>query len=143
MLKALPRPNQWIWGSPSKSARGSLFYRQRKQIAHKLANPNILKIGLHSFRHYYASMLYPKTSKIVIVKKQLGHKSIENTMKYIQIHKHLFLEDKEKINDYEGTAIQNTQDMKHLLEIGYERYMKENSFVFVRRPKKDGMHRKY
>ena len=39
----------------------------------------------HSFRHFYASILFYKTKNILYVKQQLGHRCIENTMVYTQL----------------------------------------------------------
>jgi integrase len=66
-------------------ARALNFMRRRKQLARTLANPRIQKVTFHSFRHFYASMLYFKTKNILYVKQQLGHRCIENTMVYTQL----------------------------------------------------------
>jgi len=46
-----------------------------------------LTVRLYDLRHFFASMLYYKTKDIVYVKQQLGHRRLENTMKYIQLVK--------------------------------------------------------
>ena len=48
MLARLHRKTEYVFGSPSKTSRSSIFYTERKRVAHKLGNPRILKIGLHT-----------------------------------------------------------------------------------------------
>jgi integrase len=57
----------------------------RKRIAKKLNNPRLMKIMLHTFRHWKATMEYPKTKDIIHVKEILGHKNIE---KHDDLHKY-------------------------------------------------------
>jgi integrase len=66
------------------------FYQQRKRIARKLNNPRILKIGLHTFRHWKGTMEYHKTRDLLHVQAVLGHKDIKSTMVYINIEDALF-----------------------------------------------------
>jgi len=50
------------------------------QLAFKLGNPRLLKIGFHSFRHWKGTMEHHKTKDIIHVKELLGHKNIQNTL---------------------------------------------------------------
>jgi integrase len=59
--------------------------RRRKQLARSLANPRIQKVTFHSFRHFYASMLFYKTKNILYIKQQLGHRCVENRMVYTEL----------------------------------------------------------
>ena len=52
MLSTLRRKTEYVFGSNPKTARSSAFYNERRRIEHKLGNPRILKIGLHTFRHW-------------------------------------------------------------------------------------------
>jgi len=86
MLNTLPKKDKRIFG-PQTSINNfrTNFYRRRKYLAWKLANPRISKITFHTFRHWGATMLYHKTKDILYVQKKLGHRCIENTMLYTQL----------------------------------------------------------
>ncbi len=74
-----------VFNYVSTASMRRVFERQRKRIAHKTANPRILKISFHTFRHWKATMEYHKTKDILYVMKVLGHKSIKNTLRYTQL----------------------------------------------------------
>lgn len=63
----------------------SLFSRLRRRAAQKLSKPQLLKVRLYDLRHFYATRLYKKTKDIVYVQRQLGHRSIKNTLKYVHL----------------------------------------------------------
>jgi integrase len=46
-----------------------------------MANPRLLKITFHTFRHWKAAIEYHKTKDILHVMKILGHKNIKNTLR--------------------------------------------------------------
>lgn len=73
LLHRLSKKTEYVFGSNSKTARSSAYYTERRKIASKLGNPRILKIGLHTFRHWKATMLYHETHDIILVKEFLGH----------------------------------------------------------------------
>lgn len=58
MLSTLRRKTEYVFGSNSETTRSPALYNERRRIPHKLGNPRILKIGLHTFRHWKATMLY-------------------------------------------------------------------------------------
>jgi hypothetical protein len=57
----------------------------RKKVAHKLDNPRLLRIHFHTLRHWKATMEYARTKDILYVQQLMGHRSIKNTLKYIQL----------------------------------------------------------
>jgi len=63
------------------------FERQRKRLALKFGNPRLLRISFHTFRHWKATWEYYKTKDIKHVMQILGHKRIQNTLKYTQLAK--------------------------------------------------------
>jgi len=86
MLNTLPRKDDRIFGPQTNLANfRTNFTRRRKQLAHTLGNPRINKVTFHTFRHWYASMLFHKTKNIIYVQQKLGHRCIENTMVYTQL----------------------------------------------------------
>ena len=132
MLAALPRTSEYVFGTNNKIARSSVFYRLRKQVAHKLANPRILEIGLHTFRHWKATMLYHQTKDIVLVKEFLGHRSLDSTLLYVQLEKALF---KEEASEFHVKATSNPEEIKALLEVGFEYVCSKDGLMFFRKRK--------
>ncbi len=66
-------------------------------MARKLQNPRLLRISLHTLRHWKATMLYHQTKDILYVKQFLGHKKVETTLLYIQLADAIF---KENIDEF-------------------------------------------
>jgi integrase len=132
MLAALPKTSEYIFGTDSKITRGSVFYRLRKKIAYKLANPRILEIGFHTFRHWKATMLYHQTKDIVFVKEFLGHKSLDTTLLYIQLEQALF---KEETSEFHVKTTSDPEEIKTLLEVGFEYICSKDGLMFFRKRK--------
>ena len=132
MLSSLPKTNEYVFGTHSKVTRGSVFYRLRKKIANKLGNPRLLQIGFHTFRHWKATMLYHQTKDIVYVKEFLGHKSLDTTLLYIQLERALF---KEKTDEFHVKVAKNPEEIKALLETGFEYVCSKDGLMFFRRRK--------
>lgn len=69
---------------------------------------------MHTFRHFYATMLYAKTQNILKVKEKLGHKSVKNT----EIYTHLL---SENFNlEYDVATADTDVERKALIKAGYE-----------------------
>lgn len=80
-LNALPKTSEYIFPTTYRNLAGC-YFKVRRKLAKKLNNPRLLSISLVTFRHWGATMLYYHTNNILLVKKMLGHKNIQNTMKY-------------------------------------------------------------
>jgi len=132
MLTRLKKKTEYIFSSPSKTARSAAFYNERKRIAHKLGNPRLLKIGLHTFRHWKATMLYHETRDIVLVKEFLGHKTLDVTLLYIQIEKALFRNETE---NFTVKATKEPEEIQALLEVGFEYVCKKDDLMYFRKRK--------
>jgi integrase len=110
MLQASPKNyGERIFSNPHQPLdhHRDTFSQQRKRIAHKLQNPRLLKITFHTLRHWKATMEYHRTRDILYVKQILGHKRIENTLKYVQLAEELFKDQIEyvsKVAKTEGEA---------------------------------------
>ncbi len=61
------------------------FQRGRRIVTKRLGNPRINLISFRTLRHYKGSMEYYRTRDIIHVKQVLGHKSINNTMRYVSL----------------------------------------------------------
>jgi integrase len=119
MLNALPRPYEYCFRNPKidpeKSMRTyqKVFEEQRKRIALKLQNPRINAISFRTLRHFRASTLYHKTKDILLVKSELGHKSLTSTLVYIHLISF-------KDDDYVCKAARSIEESRSLIESGFE-----------------------
>ncbi len=95
----------------------SNFYKTRKSIAFKLQNPRLKEIGLHTFRHWKATMEYHKTRDILHVQQLLGHRDLRNTLIYINLEKAIFQNADE---EYHVKVAENLDEACKLLEVGFE-----------------------
>ena len=118
MLSRLPRGNtQKVWIYKNSRYLDKQFRRQRKKALGKLVNPRIRQIHFHTLRHWKATMLYHETKDVLYVKQFLGHKSIENTLKYIQLEQALFQNMSE---DFICKVAKTLKDATELIEAGFE-----------------------
>ncbi|HLN44550.1 MAG TPA: site-specific integrase, partial [Candidatus Sulfotelmatobacter sp.] len=104
----------------------------RKRLAYNLSNPRLLEIHMHTFRHWKATMLYHETKDIVFVQKFLGHKSVKNTEKYINIENALF----ETVATDQKWVVRVSSDPKEitsLLEDGFEAHCNQGDLIFLRK----------
>jgi integrase len=94
------------------------FYLQRKRIAERQANPNLMQIHFHTFRHWKGTTEQHKTKDPWHVKMILGHKSIKSTEAYIHLEKMLY---ESEANDQFIVKVANTLDEAiKLMEVGFE-----------------------
>jgi integrase/DNA-directed RNA polymerase subunit M/transcription elongation factor TFIIS len=118
MLTNLPRTNDLLFGTATEGMLKNQLCRTRNRLAYKLGNPRIKEIHFHTLRHWKATMLYHFTKDILAVKEYLGHRSVENTLLYIQLEKALF---KDLPNDQFITKIaHDTEEACKLIEVGFE-----------------------
>jgi integrase len=131
MLNRLDKANVRIFPARGSSLPVS-FYRSRRRLAAKLNNPRLLKIGLHTLRHWKATMEYHRTKDILRVKELLGHRSLDNTMLYIQVEKSLFNDDND---EFIVKTAKTPEEIKSLLEAGFEYVCEKDGLMFFRRRK--------
>lgn len=112
MLKALPKPSNRIFPTTYQST-AVCFHHLKHRIARNTQNPRILSIQMRTFRHWGATTTYAKTRDILLVKKLLGHKRIENTMKYTQLIQF-------KDDDYTVKVATDIEKAKELVKAGFE-----------------------
>ncbi len=102
--------------------------RLRKSVAAKLSESQLNHIKLYDLRHHFATLLYLKTKDILHVQKQLGHRNIKNTLRYIG------LVDLDKEEFIVKVAV-GVEDSAQLLEQGFTFVaVIEEKYVF-RKPK--------
>ena len=128
MLNELPKTSERVFPT-TYNALFCCFDKVRKRAAHLQKNPRLLSIELRSFRHWGGSMLAFHNVNVLTIKKLLGHKRIENTMKYISmIH---FKDDQ-----FEVTTATNIEEAKKVLSAGFEYVTQKDSIMLFRRPKR-------
>ena len=98
---------------PKVKTMRRVFTTLRTRTAGKLKRPEIRKISMYSFRHYFATMLYHRTKDILLVKQQLGHKRIENTLIYTHL---VNFQDEE----YHARTATTKEEALKLIEAGFE-----------------------
>jgi integrase/rubredoxin len=135
MLNALPQTDKRIFPMTYACAEDSLK-KLRKRAATKFQNPTLSTISFKSYRHWGGSMLAHITNgNVLIIKKMLRHKSIQNTMKYIHT-----IEFKEE--DYDETVTTTPEEIRQLGKAGWAKYdeMTINGIQmhFYRKPKRFG-----
>ncbi len=108
------KPNQKIFANWKPVDYSKYFRATRNKTAKKMADPTIKTIKLYDLRHFFATMLYHRTKDILLVKQQLGHKSIETTLIYTQLLQF------EKDDNYTCKVAQNVEQATELIENGFE-----------------------
>jgi hypothetical protein len=71
------------------------------------------QITFHTLRHWKATMEYHKTKDILHVMQVLGHKNIQNTLKYTQL---VNFEEEEIV----CKTAKSVEDARMLIEAGFE-----------------------
>ncbi|MCJ7423609.1 site-specific integrase [Candidatus Bathyarchaeota archaeon] len=128
MLNMLPKESEYIFNRLYRNMQGA-FENARKKAAHNLQNPRLLSITLRTFRHFGATMLYHQTRDILLVKKLLGHKKIENTLKYTQLIQF-------KDSEYDAATATDIDEAKKLIGSGFEYVTDMNGIKLFRKPKR-------
>jgi len=95
---------------------GTALSHQRKRLASKLQNPRLLKIHFHTFRYWKGTMLYHETKDMYYVMQRLGHKSIKNTLLYVQLQEALFQGE----TNYISKVAKTEKEICSLVEAGFE-----------------------
>ena len=132
-LNALPKGSTKVFGDGRMDTLKIAFLRLRKKQAAKMQNPRLLSIGFHTLRHWKATTLYHRTKDALYVRDFLGHKSMKNTERYINIERKMFA-------NYEGDEFTvKVTDKQHeattYLEQGFEWIGVKDNLIFLRKRK--------
>ena len=132
MLNALPKNSERIFPVTYRTMF-SLFSRVRKRAADATKNPRLLLVKLNGFRHWGGTMLAECTNgNVLIVKRLLGHKRIENTMKYIGMIR--FQADPQ----FEVATATTVDEAKQILSQGFEFVVEKHGVMLFRKLKRFG-----
>jgi len=132
MLQNLPKTSDIVFGVTTINTKRSSLEHTRKILARKLNNPRLLQIHFHTLRHWKATMLYHQTKDPFYVKEFLGHKRLDTTQLYIQIEKALF---KEMSDEFTVNVASEPEEIKKLLEVGFEYICEKDGLMFFRKRK--------
>jgi len=139
MLEGLPKESEWIFTKQNDSGEhlvqrnmSSRLCVIKRRVAHKLANPRIAKISFHTLRHWKGTVEYHKTKDIIHVKEVLGHKSITNTMIYINLEKALF---DASDSEFIVKVARNLKDAVRLMQTGFEFHVEMDGVKLFRKRK--------
>ena len=115
MISALPHKNERVFPSSYHSIYIA-YNKLRKRVSAIQQNPRILAVELRGFRHWGGTKIAFETNGNTLeVKRQLRHKNIESTMKYIG--KIDF-----KTDDFETTSATTLDDILRLGSSGWMEY---------------------
>ena len=89
------------------------FQKQRKTLSQRLANPRLQLISFRALRHFKGTMEYHRTRDIVHVQRILGHRSINNTLRYVRLID--FPDD-----EYACKVAKTVEEAKDLVESGFD-----------------------
>jgi len=129
MLNALPKTSERIFPTTYATMAGC-YNALLKRAAELQKNPRLLSIQLRTFRHWGGTMIAHYTNgNVLTVKKLLGHKRIENTMKYIGMIPF-------KDDEFEVATATTVDEAKQILSTGFDYMAEKNGVMLFRRPKR-------
>lgn len=133
MLNELPKDSERVFPT-TYHALFTCYSKIRKRAAFLHKNPRLLSIELRSFRHWGGTMLAHYNVNVLNIKKLLGHKRIENTMKYITMIGNF------SDTDFETVTATTDEEIKKVGAAGFtkfdERRIGETVISYYRRPKR-------
>lgn len=77
-------------------------------------------------------MLYHQTKDILYVKEFLGHRNIQTTLLYVQLEQAIF---KETTDEFTVKVAGKPEEIKALLEVGFEYVCEKDGLMFFRKRK--------
>jgi integrase len=129
MLSSLPRTSTFIF--PTRYVTmNECFKRVRARAAQTLQNPRLQRICFTTFRHWGGTMIaHYSGGNVLTVKKILGHKNVNNTMKYIgMIH---FKDD-----EFDIATATTVEEAKTILAAGFDYITEKSGIMLFRKPKR-------
>ena len=117
MLGRLKRTKNGPFGYGNIDNFRRTYEKQRRGLAFKLGNPRLEQVTFHTLRHWKATMLYHQTKDILYVMRFLGHKSIKNTLLYVQLEEALYTSGSD---EYISKAATKVEEILKLVEAGFE-----------------------
>jgi len=101
--------------------------RLRNKTAERTGKPELRQIRLYDLRHFFGTLLYHDTKDIVHVQRKMGHRSLKNTLIYID------LADFEN-EEYVCKVASTVEEASELVESGFEHVANfEDKMLFRKR----------
>jgi integrase len=119
--------NEQIFRS-SKTLQGN-WSRLRNRLAQRFSKPELKQIRLYDLRHFFGTMLYHQTKDIVHVQRKMGHRSLKNTLIYID------LADFDNEEEFISKVAQKPEEIQQLIEAGFEFVCQKDGLTFFRKRK--------
>jgi integrase len=114
MLSATTRKGTRVFAC-TKNSMYSSYRQQRRSLAFKLQNDRLTKITFRDFRKFFASKHHAKYLNLPKTQQALGHKNINNTMRYVALQEF-------ECDDYDVQVAETVEEAKKLGEAGFEHY---------------------
>ncbi len=118
LLRSLPKTEKTVFPKRLLNSRQANFNRRMKKLSRQQNNPRFSKIHHHTFRHCKALREYHITKNILHVKRVLGHKSINTTMRYVELYEEIYTNLKPE--NYICETASTINEAKNLIEQGFE-----------------------
>jgi integrase len=139
ILTNMPKTSELVFPPTrgGKTARGSItsgYYQARKKLAWKLGNPRLLKIGLHTFRHWeITNYAHKHRDDPYAVQEWAGHRDMATTMGYIHMEKQIY---RNSGNDeFTVLTAKTIEEASNLLATGFD-FVQEHNGVMIYRKRK-------
>jgi integrase len=119
MLNMMTKTGKYVFHKDADEPVQSLVYarrafeRRRKRVAAKLQNTRLLAINFRTMRHFRATMLYHRTKDLLLVKSQLGHRSLTSTLRYTHLVNF-------ESDDYVCKVAKTVKEATELVEAGFD-----------------------
>jgi integrase len=117
MLLRQPKNGDYVFGRDPETIRRQMrhnFHWARGHVAAKTANKDVLRIHLHTFRHFFATKLYLQAQDLRYVQKKMGHRSITSTTIYENS------EPCQNVETYTSKVAVSDDEKLKLVNLGYE-----------------------
>jgi len=124
--KTKPQLKQRLFAEPERLAKN--WREERLRAYGETGNLELLKIRLYDLRHFYATRLYHSTRDILRVKNDLGHRSIQNTLRYTHIVNF-------KDDEYHSATAKTVEEACKLIESGFQYVCEFEGTKLFRKPK--------
>jgi integrase len=116
-IGSLPKVSEKIFGEHGYDAMRTNLAQQRKVLAKKLGNPELLRLTFVSIRHFYGTKLYHQFRDLMTVQKLMGHKRFTSTLQYIDYEKAIYGDYRE--DEWICKTAQSPEEAKDLIEAGF------------------------
>jgi len=89
------------------------FGNIKRRTAKKLQRPELLRVSLYSFRHFFGTMTYHRTKDILFTQQRMGHRNLKSTLVYTHLVNF-------KSDEYSVRVAETIQEACKLIEAGFE-----------------------